>query len=276
MTTTSTPLLRIRNWDDNFENNRTRDMNRMAWIPVPNRHDSDGYTVLVAHPNGAAHLGAWLVILQVASKCDPRGTLMRDSGRPHDAGTISRLTRLPEQIILDAIDRLCSEEIGWLEVVDSEGNLLTPQEGAGLPHPDAETPQEGIPLGKEGTERTEGMEYSANQPSGDVAGQTDFLLSKRKRKLQGTKQEWFKQFWDAFNDKRGRAEAIDAWLDIAGLNESLAKVIIKAAEIEARNRQAIVEKGQTSKMAQGWLSGRRWEDEIDPNPNAHQPERITF
>ena len=51
--------LRIRNWKDHFENNRTRELKTMAWVPVPNRMDDLGYIRLVTHPNGAAHLGAW-------------------------------------------------------------------------------------------------------------------------------------------------------------------------------------------------------------------------
>jgi hypothetical protein len=34
--------------------------------------DGDGYTELVDHDDGAAHLGAWCAIVQIASKCDPR------------------------------------------------------------------------------------------------------------------------------------------------------------------------------------------------------------
>ncbi len=38
------PTDTIRNWSENFENNRTRDLKEMKWIPVPNKHDGDGYT----------------------------------------------------------------------------------------------------------------------------------------------------------------------------------------------------------------------------------------
>ena len=116
-----TPLYRIKNWDANFENNRTRTMKNMMWVPVPNKHDGDGYTELVDRKNGAEMLGAWLVILQVASKCPERGTLMRENGTPHTPKSIARLTRLNTDSITHALDLLVSEDIGWLEVVDSEG-----------------------------------------------------------------------------------------------------------------------------------------------------------
>jgi len=96
-------------------------MKRMDWIPVPNKHDGDGYTELLTHKNGTAHYGAWHQILQVASKCAPRGTLLRDGAgdcrRPHTAESIARITRGDERTIAEAIIRLV--KIGWLEVCDN-------------------------------------------------------------------------------------------------------------------------------------------------------------
>ena len=110
-------LYRIKDWNDNYENNRTRDLKNMAWIPVPNSQDGDGYITLVLRENGAAFLGAWLAILQVASKCDPRGTLLRRGKIPHDAESLAKITRLPADTLSDAITVLC-DEIQWLETVE--------------------------------------------------------------------------------------------------------------------------------------------------------------
>ena len=122
-------LYSIRNWNTIYENNRTRELKNMAWVPVPNSHDGDGYTELVSRKNGAALLGAWLVILQVASRCDPRGTLLRRGEKPHTADSLSRITRLPKEIIAEALI-VCSTEPQWLDVVDF---TTKPQEGAGIP-----------------------------------------------------------------------------------------------------------------------------------------------
>lgn len=124
------PLYRIKDWDRHFENNRTREMKTvMRWIPVPNKHDGDGYCTLVDRPDGAAMLGCWLAILQVASKCDRRGTLLRSASSPHTAGTISRIVRLPEDLLQKALDLLASDEIGWIEVVEFEASAG----GCGIP-----------------------------------------------------------------------------------------------------------------------------------------------
>lgn len=87
------------------------------------------------------------------------------------------------------------------------------------------------------------------------------MLTRRKRKLRGDLLTWFLEFWSAFDYKQGRAEAADAWLDIPALDAAVAAQIIGAAATEAKNRHRLVALGKTPKMAQGWLSGRRWEDE---------------
>lgn len=135
--------LRIRDWDKHFENNRTRELKALTWFPAPNRYDGDGYTELIDHENGTAHYGAWLCILGVASKCEIRGTLLREGAggvkTPHDVRTLSRITRIPACIFDEVIPRLLA--IGWLEKVDCDSNQVlsgsqlteTSQEGAILP-----------------------------------------------------------------------------------------------------------------------------------------------
>lgn len=70
----------------------------------------------------------------------------------------------------------------------------------------------------------------------------------------------FETFWDAFDYKKGKGGALQSWKKIK-LTDSLLTEIVEGAEREARNRQALIAKGSTPKMAQGWLTERRWEDE---------------
>lgn len=104
------------------------------------------------------------------------------------------------------------------------------------------------------------IEYKNLSASGD-AGQSDDWVSKRKRKLVGKRLDAFKRFWLAFDLKRGRAEAIDAWLDIPQLTTAMVDRIVVAAEREALARPDLLRQGRTPKWAQGWLAARRWEDE---------------
>lgn len=136
---------RIKNWDDHFENNRTRDMEKMRWVPVPNKHDGEGFQRIMQDPDGIMIYGCWHLILQVASKLRERGTLLRDDGTPVTAEVMALKTgwRKPKDF-QRAFDFCSSAQVSWLEVVN-DGTAENPQVGA-------ENPQVGARNGMEGKE----------------------------------------------------------------------------------------------------------------------------
>lgn len=97
---------------------------------------------------------------------------------------------------------------------------------------------------------------------------SDFYLTKKKRKLTGKRLSTFNRFWKAFSYTEGKAEAADAWLEIPELTNKLVDLICFAAEQEARKRPAKIAEGKTPKMAQGWITGRRWEAYENMEPEA--------
>ena len=105
-------VLRIRDWDAKFENHKTRVLKHLDFVLVPNKMDGDGYTELVDHPDGAAHFGVWIILLEIASKCSPRGNLARSGGVPHDCASLARVSRLQSAVIAPALRRII--EIGWI------------------------------------------------------------------------------------------------------------------------------------------------------------------
>jgi len=124
-------IYRIRDWDRLYETHQTRRLKRLHWVPVPNQMDGDGYVELVDHPDGMAHLGCWLAILEIASRCEPRGTLARDMRGTcaHDARSIARIARAPVQMMEAAWERLI--KIGWIEPISAvESNIARIQHGA--------------------------------------------------------------------------------------------------------------------------------------------------
>jgi hypothetical protein len=140
-------LLRVKHWQVRHENNRSRELKRTDWFPFSNELSADSYVELVGHKDGAAHLGVWSAVLMVASKATPRGVLVRDDGRPHNAASLARVTRLPESVIESAIARLL--EIGLLEVLDeSHPPAISSHPGAGIPQEPAAKSQEGAAEGK--------------------------------------------------------------------------------------------------------------------------------
>ena len=112
-------MLIIKGWNEYFENHRSRDVKAPTWVALPNKHDGEGFSILLTeHEDGVAHYGAWVLMVQVASKCEPRGVLRRDDGTPLDARALGLKTRAPKATFEAAIPRLI--EIGWLEDVSQE------------------------------------------------------------------------------------------------------------------------------------------------------------
>lgn len=125
---------RVSNWVRNFENSKTKELKRLEWVPVPNKMDGAGYTELVDHPNGASHLGAWLAILEIASKQDIRGDLPTAS--TGTAAALARISRLPISLFEEVLPRLSA--IGWIDDLTQQnqqpdGIRRNPSESVGNP-----------------------------------------------------------------------------------------------------------------------------------------------
>lgn len=108
-------LYRIKNWDANYEYNRSRKIAKLQWVLIPNNQTSDGYCTIMAQENPAEIYAAWILILQVASRCEPRGTLLRSNGTPHTPATLAIKTRGRIEWFEAALKLLSCDEIGWME-----------------------------------------------------------------------------------------------------------------------------------------------------------------
>jgi hypothetical protein len=122
-------VYRIKNWNLHYENNRTRELKNTFWVPIPNKLDNDGYTLIMDQKNGACIFGAWIACVEVASRCEPRGTLLRDPDTPHDSASLSRITRVPVALI-NTMLKLCIEKCNWIEYIDLESNEVIPHDAA--------------------------------------------------------------------------------------------------------------------------------------------------
>jgi hypothetical protein len=101
------------------------------------------------------------------------------------------------------------------------------------------------------------------------------VLVGRKKKLTGKRVEAFNRFWAAFGDKRGKAQAIDAFAAIPSLTNATVDHIVYAAGKYADERTEILAKQGTPKMAQGWISDRRWEDvEYPPKQSGGRADHV--
>jgi hypothetical protein len=77
------PVVRVRDWDKLYENNRSRGLGRTAWFPAPNDLGADWYAEIVSDEGGAAHLGVWHALLMVAQSHTPRRVGARRWRAPH-------------------------------------------------------------------------------------------------------------------------------------------------------------------------------------------------
>ena len=266
------PTYSIRNWSENFENNRTRDLKEMKWIPVPNKHDGDGYTELLDHQNGAAHLGAWLAILQVASKCEVRGTLLRQGAGPHNARTISRITRIPVDIVAEALFRLSSVEIGWMdvsEVSQIEGDATIPQEGAGSTAQSRSGVRESD-YGKEGKGKEGNKDICASGGCTDIDSPSKNPKPKKKAKPAAQLEryeDWagFVEWWGLYPNAKDKRSAFESW-QAAGC-EGEAPLIIDALRDYISQYTATKARGEfvpPHKLGATYINNRCFED-YDPN-----------
>ena len=123
----------IKNYSAIYENNRTRELKTVKWIALPVKLDGDGYATIMQEEDGAAIFGAWIACLEVAAKT--KGIFIRSNGEAHSSASLSRITRVSENIISRML--LISERIGWIENTGCGNPAGIPQEGAGLSHESA-------------------------------------------------------------------------------------------------------------------------------------------
>lgn len=156
------PLYRIKDWESVFENATTRKLKSLLWVPIPTRQDGDGYTAVVNHPNGAAHYGVFVALVCIASRCTPRGDLVRGNGEPHTAASLARICRMSEAVVGEAINHLSCQQIGWL-VVES-ANALGEK-------PDALAPSRASAVGRK--EGSEGRKETTTAPDAPALGDAE-------------------------------------------------------------------------------------------------------
>ncbi len=109
---------RIKDWAAYYEVAQARSVKRWSWVALPIKHDGKGYRRVVARTDGAAMLGAWMLIVQVAAKCPIRGVLA-DTDGPLTAEDLAIKTGVPALVFQEALPLFCSEKIGWLLLADA-------------------------------------------------------------------------------------------------------------------------------------------------------------
>lgn len=121
-------LYKIKLWNLRYENNRTRELKRLDWLPLPNRHDGEAFARLMLRADGPLIFAAWILLLQVASRCETRGTLSRDDGTPLDSESLAIRTRASKTLFDKALPALV--QMGWIETVEAGVTPINPDDSA--------------------------------------------------------------------------------------------------------------------------------------------------
>jgi len=112
-------VYRIRDWLSLYENAETHRYKTLKWVPVPNSHEGEGYGQIMMMPDGSLRpnatdiFTAWIIMLQIASKCSPRGVLINANGKPYTAAGLAYKCKGNKAWFDAAIPLLL--DIGWIE-----------------------------------------------------------------------------------------------------------------------------------------------------------------
>lgn len=104
--------IRIRDWEENFEQDRSKQWKHLKWVPIPNKQGV-GYKKIMAEKNGLEIFACWIALVQSASRCNPRGDLSKYT--LHD---LALDTMISDKILEDAILYL-SQVLDWVEVIEN-------------------------------------------------------------------------------------------------------------------------------------------------------------
>lgn len=115
----------IRDWNKHFEVSQSRKVEGpLDWVAIPTKHDGKSYRRIMLLDDGPSIYAAWILIVQIAAKCDPRG-ILADKDGPLDASDLAIKTGCRPQLFEKAFKVLTGNKIGWLLVAEWEGSGST-------------------------------------------------------------------------------------------------------------------------------------------------------
>lgn len=167
---------RIRDWNDIFENNKSREREQCSFCCIPNKQDGLGYGTLIRLPNGEALYGAFCAVALMASKQKRvngrgrEGYLTHDGlpdGRPLNARQMSMKCQFSEKTISDMLQAVSSQDIEWVDVITNENTTKQPETPTNNDKV-TQVPAECPPSALERRERIEEKEWKGT-PADDVA-----------------------------------------------------------------------------------------------------------
>ena len=108
-------IITIVDWAEHFEKAATRKAKiKHSWVPLPNKHDGLGLKKMLREENGLEIFAVWVLLVQVASKCETRGTLTNEKGEGYTPDDIALKVGCKTDAVERAIPFL--ESINWVSI----------------------------------------------------------------------------------------------------------------------------------------------------------------
>ncbi|MFY7700492.1 MAG: hypothetical protein ACOVQH_09495 [Burkholderiaceae bacterium] len=117
----SAVVYKIAKWSTLYENNESRKIKKLQWVPVPIGFDSSGYQALLDHfgERAPALYGTWIGLVAIAANCHDRGILRNSRGIPLTISHLARMTGFDAGLFSELFAWASSPEVGWLETEPS-------------------------------------------------------------------------------------------------------------------------------------------------------------
>jgi hypothetical protein len=232
-------FIKIRNWDK-WQSYR-KDRGQPPWIKIHRCVMRNPEWVSLTDAERGQLVAIWLLAAD------------HDGAIPTSPGIIKKLCYLDNEPNLNKL-----ADLGFLDAI-----ATPPRRHRDQPETETETETD--------------KKHISQKNNFATVNDSEFYLTAKKKKLSGKRLETFNQFWESFNYKKDKAKAADAWLSIPELTTCLVNQICEAAKKEAMDRKQILNEGRTPIYAQGWLTAKRWEDEINdclPGDDIYEPPEI--
>nr|WP_256366946.1 helix-turn-helix domain-containing protein [Lentilitoribacter sp. Alg239-R112] len=190
--------------------------------------------------------GCKFVAIALANYADENGECFPSVKR------LSKYTNQSDKTVRDHLSKL--EEIGFISrerIRRKDGTLSVHKYRFKLQNIQRQlSPAVNLASGENG--HSPAVKTTAQEPSKEIT-----INNKKQTKKSG--DDRFEEFWEAFEDKRGKQGALKVWM--RKKLDKIADQVISGALIYRTTRGP---EQRYWKQAQGWLNDGRWEDELAP------------
>jgi len=245
----------IKDWDDTFEINRSREVKVKRWVAWPVRKDSEAFKKLTTSEGGMEAFGVFAYLVQLAARCPEPGVLVDDKGDITPERVAFRCGLTVDRVV-KAFQLLSSQGVAWL--IDTS------------PHPVVTSSQAIVTSSHQSaTLSVLSSMYSDVCPVVETKGNPELSDEHKPPPTDVPTETPFEKFWKAWPKhfrKTKRPDAMKAWKK-HGCDDRLPVILKKVAAFK-KSRQWAEEEGKFIPFPSSWLNDQPWADDDPPRNEA--------